>query len=78
MKILKMRLSTQPQDVQDRRHGSLSGSQDRSDQQELRLLPNPFREKNRKGRQDRGIFAGQGRSAPSSWPSKGIAYLASC
>ena len=40
------------------------------------MLPNTSGKKSGKGRQDRGIFAAQGRLGPFSWRSKAIAYLA--
>jgi topoisomerase IA-like protein len=41
-------------------------------------LPNTFGKKSGKCRQDRGIFASQGRFGPFSWRSKDTAYLAFC
>ncbi len=78
MKILKMLFGAQSHNPQNGCHRSLSRGQDGSQQQDLDMLPNTSGKKSGKGRQDRGIFAAQGRLGPFSWRSKAIAYLAFC
>jgi hypothetical protein len=78
MKILKVLFAPQSHNPQNGSHRPLSRRQDGPQQQDLNMLPYSLGKKSGKGRQDRGLFAGQGRHGSSSWQRKYIAYLAFC
>jgi len=68
----------QSHDPQSSRHGPLARGQDRPNQQDLGMFPDPLGEQAGETRQDCGIFAGQGKSRPPSWRKDAEAYLGFC
>jgi hypothetical protein len=79
VKILKMLFGAQTHNAQYSGHRPLSRSENGSQQQDLRVLPNTPGIEHCKSREDCGIFDWQGRLGPFSRQSKmTIAYLAPC
>lgn len=76
MEILKVLVGVQSHNAQNSCHRPLTRSEDGSYQQDLHMLPDAPGKEHSKSREDRGIFAWQGRPGPYSWWSKTIAYLA--